>query len=139
MNAYAVWDDGHQVAIPGKRLAELEVAWRQAERWSDHYATPDRIADQPALLDLIERDLGRGVAVQAAEQQRSILTHSGPRWSLQPAHPGRQAERDEAADYCPWTRDTPLPDGGAWWLVCRMSGLSIPLLPAEVTNPKEIS
>jgi hypothetical protein len=134
MTGQATWDDGHGVGIPGKVLAELEVAWRKAERWSDHYATPDHVADQPALLDLIERDLGRGVAVQAAEQQRSILTHSGPRWSLQPANSSAQAERDERADYCPWTRGTPLPDGGAWWLVCRMSGLSIPHLPEETSR-----
>lgn len=131
MTAHAVWDDGHGVGIPGKVLAELEVAWRQAERWGVHYDVPDGVADQPKILDLVEQDLDRTVAVQAAEQRRSILTHSGPRWSLQPARPGAKAERDERADYCPWTRGTPLPEGGAWWLVCRMSGLSIPLLPHE--------
>lgn len=134
MNAYATWNDGHQVAIPGKVLADLEVAWRQAERWGIHHAAPDAVADQPEFLDVVERDLGRAVAVKAVKQRRSILTHSGPRWSLQPARSGARAERDEHADYCPWTRGTPLPEGGAWWLVCRMSGLSIPLLPHEETT-----
>lgn len=131
MSAHAVWDDGHGVGIPGKVLAELEVAWRQAERWGVPAFIPDAVADQPEILDVVERNLREAVAVQAAKQQRSILTHSGPRWSLQPVHGGQQAERDERADYCPWTRGTPLPNGGAWWLVCRMSGLSIPLLPHE--------
>lgn len=133
MNAYATWNDGHMVAIPDKVLAELEVAWRQAERWGIPHFLPDRHADSPRILDSIEQHLNEAVALEAAKKQRSILTHSGPRWSLQPFRPGHQAEPDELADYCPWTRGTPLPDGGAWWLVCRMSGLSIPLLPHEET------
>jgi len=134
MNARAFWDDGHQVAVPGHILAELEVAWRQAERWSIPHFLPDVCAGQPDVLDSVERNLNEAIVRQAAERQRSILTHSGPRWSLQPAQPGAQPERDEQADYCPWTRGTPLPDGGAWWLVCRMSGLSIPLLSNKETS-----
>ena len=134
MNAHAVWDDGHGVGIPGKVLAELEAAWRQAERWNASPAfVPDDLVDQPEYLDAIEENLRLDVAVRAAKQQRAIVAHSGPRWSLQPARPGAGAERDPQADYCPWTRGTPLPEGGAWWLVCRMSGLSIPLLPHEET------
>lgn len=132
MNAHAVWDDGHGVGIPGEMLAELEIAWRQAERWS---AAPDFVPDHhassPEVLDAVERCMSETVALHAAEKQRSILTNSGPRWSLQPVRHGEDLERDAGADYCPWTRGTPLPDGGGWWLVCRMSGLSIPLLPHE--------
>lgn len=134
MSTRAMWDDGHQVSIPGKVLAELEVAWRQAERWSaPPDFVPDHHASSPEVLDAVERLMSETVALHAAEKQRSILTSSGPRWSLQPARSGHPAERDERADYCPWTRGTPLPEGGAWWLVCRMSGLSIPLLPHEET------
>ena len=133
MNAYAVWDDGHGVGIPGKVLAALEVAWRQAERWNVVQYHPDSSADNTEVLDAIELHLNESVGLQAARNQRSILTHSGPQWSLQPVRPGAQPERNERADYCPWTRGTPLPDGGGWWLVCRMSGLSIPLLPHEET------
>lgn len=134
MTARAFWDDGHQVSIPGKVLAELEVAWRQAERWGVPHFAPDAIANQPEILDVVERQLNEDVIRQAAQRQRSILTHTGPRWSLQPFRPGRQAEQDERADYFPWTRGAPLPEGGGWWLVCRMSGLSIPLLPHEETT-----
>ncbi len=136
MNAYATWNDGHMVAIPDKVLAELEVAWRQVECWNaPPDFVPDHHADSPEILDAVERFMGEAVALEAAKKQRSILTNSGPRWSLQPVrHGALMREHDERADYCPWTRGTPLPDGGAWWLVCRMSGLSIPLLPHEETS-----
>lgn len=131
MNTYATWNDGHTVSIPGKVLAELEVAWRQADRWHvvEHHG--DAAANSPDILDAIEDYLIERASMQAAKSQRSILTHSGPKWSLQPWRHGTIPERDKQADYCPWTRGTPLPEGGAWWLVCRMSGLSIPLLPHE--------
>jgi hypothetical protein len=133
MSARAFWDDGHQVSIPGKVLTGLEAAWRQAERWSVQHFLPDSDAGLPRILDSVEQHMDETVALEAAKKRRSILTHSGPRWSLQPVRPGAQPERDERADYCPWTRGTPLPEGGAWWLVCRMSGLSIPLLPEETS------
>lgn len=134
MNAHAVWDDGHGVGIPGKVLAELEVAWRQAERWNVVHFVPAACADRADVLDSLEKHLADEVAVKAARRQHTILTHSGPQWSLQPVHPGHQPEQDGQADYCSWTRGTPLPYGGDWWLACRMSGLSIPMLAHEQTK-----
>ncbi|GHH57822.1 hypothetical protein [Lentzea cavernae] len=138
MNRYATWNNGLMVAIPDTALTELELAWRQAEPWHEVQFVPEGVASQVADLDTLARHVSEIAVLQVARQQRTILTHSGVKWSLQAVQPRSVPERDARADTCSWEPGTPLPQGGAWWIACRVFGLSIPLLPAKaVTSSRE--
>lgn len=133
MNVRAFWDDGHQVSIPGKILAELENAWRGAQSWRIARKVADPLAGDTAYLDHLEQHLLEEVTREAAKRGRALLTNSGPLWTVWPAalsDAGGPADFDEATAGYEWTRGARLPFAGdAVWLMCRMSGLSIPLLP----------
>lgn len=140
MNAHAVWDDGHGVGIPGKVLGDLEVAWRGVQAWSIARQYPDPLHDDAGFLDHVERELTEEVVRGAVKAGRALLTNSGPAWSVRPASYaefGQQVEFSVAAESLAWERGERLPylrSHGPTWLMCRMSGLSIPLLPHEQTK-----
>jgi hypothetical protein len=107
------------------------VAWRVS------YKAPGELADDAAWLDRIEQDLLETVVRDAARKHRALLTSSGPLWTVRSFPPGSVAPSDfeEAATGAVWKRGTRLPsDSGPVWLMCRMSGLSIPML-AQVEGP----
>jgi hypothetical protein len=134
---HAWWDDGHQVSIPGNVLAELEAAWRQVTRWSLARQAPDPLHDDPPFLDYFEQNLAEEVVRRAVKAGRALLTNTGPLWSVRPLVYGGYGEHvdfEEAAHGIEWKRGTPLPFAGdPAWLMCRMSGLSIPHLLEERT------
>jgi len=136
VNARAFWDDGHQVSIPGKVLSGFELAWRHAEAWSIARQVADPLHDDPAFLDHFEKHLMEEVVRGAVEAGRAVLTNTGPLWSVQPssfAPVSEHCDFEEAAHGVEWTRGAPLPfASNPVWLMCRMSGMSIPLLPEEV-------
>jgi len=130
---HACWDDGQPVAIPGKALTELEAAWRDAQRWSIAHQVADPLHDDAPFLDHVEQHMLEEVVRGAVKAGRALLTNSGPLWTVRPldvGHFGERVDVELAASGTPWSRGTPLPFTGVpVWLMCRMSGLSIPLLP----------
>jgi hypothetical protein len=140
VSAHAVWDDGHDVSVPGNVLAAFEIAWRGVQSWSIAQQYPDPLHDDPGFLDHVEQGLAEEVVRGATKAGRALLTNSGPAWSVRPARYaefGQQVGFSVAAESFAWQRGTPLPylrGHGPTWLMCRMSGLSIPLLPHEVTT-----
>lgn len=131
----ASWADCTPVAIPPERLAQLETAWRQAERWNIAHQVADPLHDDFAFLDHLEQHLLEEVVRGAVKAGRALLTNTGPLWTVRPLAFGGVGERvdfEEAALGIEWKRGAPLPFAGdPVWLMCRMSGLSIPLLPEE--------
>lgn len=131
----ASWADCTPVAIPPERLAQLETAWQQAEPWSIAQQVADPLHDDSAFLDHFEEHLLEEVVRGAVKAGRAVLTNTGPVWTVRPLAFGGVGERvafEEAALGVEWKRGAPLPFAGdPVWLMCRMSGLSIPLLPEE--------
>jgi len=132
----ARWGNGMTINIPPERLAHLETAWRHAEAWSIARQVADPLHDDPAFLDHFEKHLMEEVVRGAVEAGRAVLTNTGPLWSVQPssfAPVSEHCDFEEAAHGVEWTRGAPLPfASNPVWLMCRMSGMSIPLLPEEV-------
>jgi hypothetical protein len=137
VTARAVWDDGQDVSVPGNVLAAFEAAWWGVQRWNIAQQYPDPLHDDPGFLDHVEQALAEEVVRGATKAGRALLTSSGPVWTVRPlyAEIGEQVGFAVAADGFAWQRGTPLPyQHQRVWLMCRMSGLSIPLLPNEVTT-----
>lgn len=133
----ASWADCTPVAIPPVRLAQLETAWKRAEPWSIAQQFADPLHSDSGFLDHVEQHLLQEVTFQASKARRAILTNSGPIWTVRPMIVGQLSENvdvEVAADGASWRRGTPLPpqfQGCPLWLMCRLSGLSTPLLPEE--------
>ncbi|MFJ5984341.1 hypothetical protein [Lentzea sp. NPDC092896] len=138
MTAHAVWNDGREVTVPSDVLATFEVAYGAVQIWSIARQYPDPLHNDPGFLDHVEQALAEEVVRGAVKAGRALLTNSGPAWSVRPASYADFAQHVDfsvATESREWQRGTRLPylrGHGPTWLMCRMSGLSIPLLPHEV-------
>lgn len=111
-----------------KLHAHLDAVWAQRSNWTLATAVTKECAlDGLFSLDFAERNLLAQAASGLAEAGRSLLVASPPRWSESESREAAPPDREFMCER-PWVCGEPI----EWsFLICRMSGLSIPLLTEE--------
>ncbi|PRY35370.1 hypothetical protein [Umezawaea tangerina] len=133
----AVWQRGERtVLLPTDLLVRLEQAWAARNRVNVAQEVHAEVVEySPKALDVVESSLRQRVVAAAAERNHTLMSTTGPLWT-QRVDTGAGLEPDFTRDV-PWQRGTPLHDW-AGVLVCRISGLAIPLIeeaPPSATAP----
>lgn len=133
----ASWADCTPVAIPPERLAQLETAWKRTERWNVRVPVAGELSRMgPEILDRVEFDLALQVTELLHPKRHTVLTSTGPQWMVRAWSAGAPPEEKDQHEQV-FRREFPGTDwlsadsASYYQLVCRMSGLSIPLLPEE--------
>ena len=128
---YRQYRSPERTDLPVDLLSYLDKAWAQRVRFSQAASLPTEVGIE--VFSQFEQDLTMNAGVEAAKRNLTLLTTTGPVWTVLPfSGVPPTVKHDEATSQeHSWRPGTPLPEGMQYLAVCRISGWAVPTFAEE--------